>query len=384
MAAVSAAASCARCGDTQAALRACARCKAVKYCGRSCQSEDWKQHKAACRRKVAAGETVPVPSVGEVTEDGAGDIACSADQFAQIASMGRSVAATAKRAEGEAHKKDAKEAIKQRKQVLKQVPKAQHMHMSFTAFGPFGPGCPHPAGVPANFHLKQAAHRALLEGPSSTGRGNFKGERLYREFFDDLLGEETETWLSFFAHRGNSEHAEHSCGILGTLATIYRQRGDLVICEQVLDMEELVLTRYQQASVGASREQVSCCDRLGFMCHHIRYNLYMQTGRHTECVALFRELAGHEARNGCGFEQSHYLFMLAAILGREPDAANLRGLSDAEVLQLVKAPLGIGDGDGLEVEARKNGVVKLNSCGNCQRKEDAIGDFKLCPRCQKE
>lgn len=30
-------------------LKACSRCKKVKYCGRDCQSRDWAQHKLVCR-----------------------------------------------------------------------------------------------------------------------------------------------------------------------------------------------------------------------------------------------------------------------------------------------------------------------------------------------
>jgi len=41
--------SCANCGSSDAKLSACATCRLVKYCSRSCQKANWKEHKDACR-----------------------------------------------------------------------------------------------------------------------------------------------------------------------------------------------------------------------------------------------------------------------------------------------------------------------------------------------
>jgi hypothetical protein len=47
-------------------------------------------------------------------------------------------------------------------------------------------------------------------------------------------------WIFLFIQRINYVHAEHTSGILGTLATIYCQRGTLEEHEEVLDMEDKV------------------------------------------------------------------------------------------------------------------------------------------------
>ena len=39
---------CVACGKTEGKLFTCSKCKAVKYCGVSCQMENWSQHKFAC------------------------------------------------------------------------------------------------------------------------------------------------------------------------------------------------------------------------------------------------------------------------------------------------------------------------------------------------
>jgi hypothetical protein len=50
---------CACCGITaqisrSGELKECAACRAVRYCGKACQKEDWPAHKATCKRLQAA------------------------------------------------------------------------------------------------------------------------------------------------------------------------------------------------------------------------------------------------------------------------------------------------------------------------------------------
>ncbi|KAK7681331.1 hypothetical protein QCA50_015422 [Cerrena zonata] len=40
--------SCGSCGKREVKLSRCSKCKKVAYCGRDCQTADWKSHKAAC------------------------------------------------------------------------------------------------------------------------------------------------------------------------------------------------------------------------------------------------------------------------------------------------------------------------------------------------
>jgi hypothetical protein len=41
---------CAQCGVRAEGLKACARCKQVRFCGQQCQLENWPSHKADCKR----------------------------------------------------------------------------------------------------------------------------------------------------------------------------------------------------------------------------------------------------------------------------------------------------------------------------------------------
>jgi hypothetical protein len=210
-----------------------------------------------------------------------------------------------------------------------------------------------------------------------------KGESLYREYYDDIVANR-EKWMDFFDYKENSVHAEHTCGILGTLATIYRQRGVLADCEEVLDMELDVLTRYRRSVAGMEVEQVRCCERLTFLYHNIRYNVCFQTQRYEQCVELFRELAAHELKAGVDFASSGVLFMIPAILDKPPTAAVLRELTDVEVMSVVLAPLhrqAATGKDGLDVEERKK-RVGLRHCAVCHAQEPAMDLFKKCRGCK--
>ena len=56
-ASLSARAQCANCEKVSVHLMSCARCKAVMYCGRTCQVAHYKEHKAACRATILSKET---------------------------------------------------------------------------------------------------------------------------------------------------------------------------------------------------------------------------------------------------------------------------------------------------------------------------------------
>ncbi|KAH8726913.1 hypothetical protein GQ44DRAFT_738659 [Phaeosphaeriaceae sp. PMI808] len=72
---------CAKCNETAAAknvanLQVCARCKTTRYCGRDCQTADWKTHKKECS-KIAAkafktntmhGSTYSAPRLKDLEE----------------------------------------------------------------------------------------------------------------------------------------------------------------------------------------------------------------------------------------------------------------------------------------------------------------------------
>jgi hypothetical protein len=342
--------SCDACSIQTADLKKCSRCHLTFYCGRECQRRHWKEHKLAC------------------------DVAV---QNMEILSMGSDPDAERIRASANARSK-----------VLRMAKKSgmPMISMSFTAFGPVGPGLPIPEGVPPNFPLKQVATIEFKTGPATRAgaRGNMRGEASYRAYYDDLVADRS-IWMTFFDELDNYEHAEHTCGILGTLATIYRQRGALKECEEVLDMEVEVMERYQRSSQaqGAPRARIICCDNLEHKMILIRYNLCFQLERFDACLPLYRSLLNYELKYNLTYEEQNFLFMTVAILGKAPTPTTLRSLSDDEVMRMVLAPLRHeGSVEGvLEVEKTKQRVA-LQNCSGCGRSESAMGEFKTCTRCE--
>ena len=332
------------CSATPTALLRCSRCQEVWYCSKDCQKQDWSEHKQRCGAKR------------ELFEMGSVD---------------------PRAAELKAQSMAANKALKAAKKTGAPI-----VTLSFTAFGPVGPGMPIPAGVPANFGLKQAAAMEFHSGASYTGgKGNMRGEKAYREYYDDLE-DNKEHWLAFFDTQQHHIDAEHTCGILGTLATIYRQRDVLDICEKVLDMEDEVLTRYQRSSVLEGPGAVRCHDGLNYKYQIIRFNLCMQTQRYSQCGKLFRTLAHYELKYKKNFDEQNYLFMLYAVLKKRPTAAILDSLTEAEVQKIVLAPLDLPGSEHLHVtdQARKN--VSLQKCACCMKKEEAIATFSKCSKCK--
>jgi len=125
-----------------------------------------------------------------------------------------------------------------------------------------------------------------------------------------------------------------------------------------------------------------CCEALAYKYRVIRYNLCLQRQRFPQCVELYRELAAHEAKLDYSFDESNFLFMIAAVLHKKPTAAVLRRLSDAEVLRMVKAPLEFPG--GVEFQSSR---VQLQTCANVtynegKEQEPALRTFLPCARCR--
>jgi hypothetical protein len=89
-------------------------------------------------------------------------------------------------------------------------------------------------------------------------------ERHYRALFDDICTHRQIWFDRFFSvDTDDPTRAEFSTGILGTLCTILRQRGDIKGCNEVMQMYMAVLKRYQLMTEKCDDEgQVFCCDTL--------------------------------------------------------------------------------------------------------------------------
>ena len=238
--------------------------------------------------------------------------------------------------------------------------------MSFTAGTP-----------PEGFKLLQDAQMAFM---SLGAGGAFKGERAYHAYYDDLQRDRA-NWLAFLAEAGNNVYAERSCGILGTLATIYRQRSEIAAAEGVLEMEGLILPLYKRHAfeVGGTQGLV-CHAGLEYKYNVIRYNLYRQTGRMDLAVPVFRDLAAHEIRSNYSFEEQSCAHLIPIFLDKEPTMAVLDSLSSNQILKIFREVERLSQSCNPHADVSK---AQRKACGGCAKEEEFRGDFNLCARCKK-
>mmetsp|Transcript_29185 Transcript_29185/g.81642 ORF Transcript_29185/g.81642 Transcript_29185/m.81642 type:complete len:350 (+) Transcript_29185:51-1100(+) len=251
-------------------------------------------------------------------------------------------------------------------------------------------------GFPRNFHLKLAATSAF-QGHTPAGskdkssRGNFKGERAYKAYYTDLVGEDREVWLALFENPDNVTHAEHTTGIMGTYATLLRQRGALDECEAVMEIYREVLVRYERVvrqNFSFDPSTMQCMEALKYKFHLIEYNVNMQRHRFRDNIAVWRTICDYELRTmgvqGLGYTQQ--LLMVTVALQQMPTPEVLRAISDEEVMSIIMLP--VVEAGGVEAlfksvdEEMGGNKAKLNICPGCGKQEDVIGVFKSCANCR--
>jgi len=122
--------------------------------------------------------------------------------------------------------------------------------------------------------LLNNAYTMFLSPNMMTDRGEASYKKLY-EFISD-----TEKSLKYL----DKTQCERSIGILGTWATILRQRGDVPLCSSVLDVDKEILDRYfelckiDDGSEVEKAKSLSCLEGLKYKYLLIKFNLLKDSG----------------------------------------------------------------------------------------------------------
>jgi len=227
--------------------------------------------------------------------------------------------------------------------------------------------------------LKQAHLRFSLLSKVSYNSG-LDYERYYRDLFNDIQTHR-DIWFTklFNADNPNPTRAEFTVGILGTLCTILRQRGDLKGCMEVMPTYMEVLKRYQQMTEGCGSEpQINCCEVLTFKANIIRINLGVQLGDMKMAVQALRSAFAHEkkekalGRYDLDGNSPDYDGIFEMFIGHN----NYEEVSDAELFNVLNFMS--------EDRDREGPPLKLRQCGCCDKMETMHGDFKKCSRCHDQ
>lgn len=205
--------------------------------------------------------------------------------------------------------------------------------------------------------LKQAHLRFSLLSKVSYNSG-LDFERYYRELFDDIQAHH-DIWFDklFNVDNPKATHAEFTTGILGTLCTILRQRGDLRGCMEVMPTYMAVLKRYQQMTEGCGRAaQIKCCEGLTYRANIIRINLGVQLSDNQMEMQAFHDAVAYEKKEK---ELGRY------DVDNAPDMDGIMEMffghnrfeevSDDDIFQALSFMSNDQDGDGPPLELRKCG-----------------------------
>lgn len=197
---------------------------------------------------------------------------------------------------------------------------------------------PTPESTGIDFPIKiQAQMQHLLAGGDI--RLALTQKPVFERYYAELVAHRAQ-WMAFFSVPANMLHAEHTCGILATLATLCRQAGDLDKCASILELEDDVIAKYaEHAKASRVKEAVECCEALRYKMRLIKYNMLFQQSQLQLCVPLFKDISKYEIERNFSLDESQMSFMIKAILGKPVKMKTLNRLTDDDVMKIVVAPL---------------------------------------------
>lgn len=170
-------------------------------------------------------------------------------------------------------------------------------------------------------------------------------------------------------------------GILGTLATMLRQRGEVQRAHKILKLNQKVLERYQAQTrlVPHNYQQVFSCESLTYKFHLIVVNAERQLGNKIPAVASFRGAVTFEIQQHYTYEQQNLGFMLSMVLADlEADYMTMKYLnevSDDKIWAILMQSQTYS-------KTPPSPDVLLRDCGLCNSTEKKRGDYQSCSRCK--
>ena len=243
----------------------------------------------------------------------------------------------------------------------------------------------------------------LLTGKESSTASSFLGEKEYKELYDSMMEYDHEYFSCFLLAPENSIWLEQMSGVIGTLATIYRQRGLYEECRIVhqglhkkllnaytTKVEEMKVSsnpsQYSFTSGGTKDDidrQIACHKELLYKAARIAVNLYPSLNDSTFFVGpYYRRVIQHEIDNGIDYENSEFGWMMPTFLGRQRTSYSLANTTDEELQLLAHKVALFAQSQNQEVLLREiTPEATLNKCAGCGVTEEFIGTLLVCSGC---
>jgi hypothetical protein len=231
--------------------------------------------------------------------------------------------------------------------------------------------------------ILHSAHTVFLTGAMMRNNLTPQCEASYLELFKDMKEHES-FWLDgIFSSDGNYVLAERSCGILGSLATIQRSRGDLLNAQQTVEVYTTVLKVYQGMCDRCTvQEQKDCCEVLTYKHDLVVSNTYHELHLKNKCLPHFRRAVEYELRHDIDIEGQNMAFMVPHMLGaNNPKYSPLtipkfRDVPDSKLWKGLMASLQASASGNVDT------LPKVPRCLGCDYYEAIKGDFQNCSACK--
>eukprot|EP00123_Amoebidium_parasiticum_P021715 comp72392_c0_seq1/m.48170 comp72392_c0_seq1/g.48170 ORF comp72392_c0_seq1/g.48170 comp72392_c0_seq1/m.48170 type:complete len:330 (-) comp72392_c0_seq1:613-1602(-) len=246
---------------------------------------------------------------------------------------------------------------------------------------------------------------AYTENVSNVGHNPNKGEKAFTLLYEDMRKHE-KVWFQIFSHDGNYMIIERCVGMLGTLATLHRQRGNLDFASEILELDGRVFKRYTDMTSRVKvREAKVCHDELKYkydaICMNCLIDQYRRSGEQggeespllKEAVSNLRVLIRHEIEYSYDFDKQNFAVILSmlhmssvglhtpslSLLNRTTDTQLMGSLLAAYQLEKEKGIKDAPTGTGQPGSHR----VTLSVCAKCSKQEPFLGEYKTCSGCKK-
>ena len=223
-------------------------------------------------------------------------------------------------------------------------------------------------------HMKKLTEaRNCFMSKFSTGQQNTNFESVYYDLYVEIT-ENEDFWFSKAFPRG-PEFSEWTVGILGTLATIRRQRGHVEKCLEILELDKRILDIYTNM-LGTE------AGLLTYKYNLIAVNANVQMKNKDAALKAFREAVTYEIEQNYSFDQQNLGWMLT-----DPGNVECEDYMTIEFLNntsddRIWSYMILGQ-EFNSSAATPSLPVEPWICDGCGSVESFCGDFKGCSGCKK-
>eukprot|EP00121_Abeoforma_whisleri_P001159 Awhi_evm1s1029 len=276
-------------------LKLCGGCKKVKYCSRDCAKIDWKKrHKQHCSRQQDETWTQRLAEEQKMINE---DFHSRCVYFPSFT-------------------------------PTMAIENLRYTHEQWQSF--------------FNLYL-QAANKFKINPQTNMSSAAVV---VYLAYYNSLVKDQ-EFWFALFSEPGlNDTVCEVSIGIIGTLATVQRQKGNFDFTSEILALDAKLFGFYQKMVRKAQNWNAGYCyEELKYKYHMIHFNLNIDLYQEkrqiyrekfeSKCVSLFRKLAIYEIDFNLSRKDQNFAFLLLGIKKKKRgkiDRSTLDSATDAEIM----------------------------------------------------